>query len=108
MSEDATSVDHERAHALARMFAATRHRTAWDASGQRLIRLRRAPIISFQADNRCWISIDENEDRDAASSERWHSYTKVEEEAARRLLDSDGFPSDLAEVLLTGARLRAR
>lgn len=56
---------------------------------------------------RPWISIHEKKDTDAASPERWQSDIQVEEDAARRLLEADGFPGDLAEVLVADARLRA-
>jgi hypothetical protein len=105
LGDDYVDLPIDLARAEARLQAAHRQRIAWDSSGPRLLRLRRAPLISSRPGATYWLTTDITDGTDGGAVTRWQSHFHLTETQALTLLAEHGFPGALGARLLASAAM---
>ncbi len=95
------------AHVHARLKAASRRSNAWESSGQRILGLRRVPLVSARPGGTYWLTVDVTDLGDARADTRWQSHFHLTETQALELLAENGFPGTFGRDLLAAARRAA-
>jgi hypothetical protein len=100
VSDRLASLSRDEAMFEARHCAAERGRTAWDSTGQQMVKLPRLPLVYRGVGDTYVVSVDVTDYTDPQASLLWRSASYLGEHEAIGLLVGDGIPRTVASALI--------